>query len=224
MSTPVQSAIKTVMNRYFRNAELDEFLEEQLGDAGYGGVDIQRTPLGTRMTLFVSRPGLVIGRRGVGIRDLTEKIGQKFGLTNPQISVAEIEVPELDPRIMCSRIAHTVSRGTRFRRAAQWTLNSIMEAGALGAEIVVSGKLRSERSRFEKFKAGIVPKSGETAKAVVVEATKHLRLKMGLNGIKIKIAIKEAIPNEVLIIEPKSPRPQDEDKEEEEKVAKAEVS
>jgi small subunit ribosomal protein S3 len=195
------SAIKKVMNYFARNAELDEYLKNEIADAGYGGLDILKTPVGTRITLFVTRPGIVIGRRGVGIRSLTENIETKFKIQNPQISVLEIEVPELSPQIMCNRIAHNVRRGTAFRRASLWALNSIMNAGAMGAEISVSGKLRSERAHHEKHRAGIVLKSGETAKRIVKEATSDVLLKMGLYGIKVKIAIKDAIPPEVEIKE-----------------------
>src|SRR3989304_8285539 len=98
------------MKRLSRNAELDEFVEKELADAGYGGEELQKTPVGTRITLFVTRPGLVIGRGGMGIKALTEKVEKKFGFPSPQISVVEIESPELNPRIMASRIAHIVAR------------------------------------------------------------------------------------------------------------------
>ncbi len=173
------SAIKKVMGHFARNAELDEYLKNEIADSGYGGVDILKTPVGTRITLFVTRPGIVIGRRGTGIRSLTENIETKFKIQNPQISVLEIEVPELYPQIMCNRIAHNVRRGTAFRRAALWALNSIMGAGAMGAEISVSGKLRSERAHHEKHRAGIVLKSGETAKRIVKEATSDVLTKNG---------------------------------------------
>ncbi len=190
------------MNKFARNAEIDEFLEASLTEAGYGGVDITTSPLGTRITLFVQRPGLVIGRRGMGIRDLTEKLEKRFGLPNPQISVVEEEVPELNPRIMCSRIAQTVIRGTAFRRAAIWAMNSMMNAGALGVEITISGKLRSERAHFEKYVAGVVPKSGETADRIVRRATTDVLLKMGLFGVKVNIAIKNSIAPDIELIEP----------------------
>jgi len=190
------SPIKTIMKNFFRNAELDEFLEKELAHAGYGGAEIQRTPLGTRVTVYVTRPGLVIGRRGFGIKELTEKLEKEFGLDNPQISVLEIEVPELNPRIIANRVAQMIVKGTAFRRAALWALNTIMDAGAMGAEVVISGKLRSERASFEKYTAGILPKSGEPAEKAVKEAVTHVLLKMGLYGIKIKIAYKDALPPE----------------------------
>ena len=214
------SAVKNVMKNYIRNAELDEFLQKELAQAGYGGVDVLRTPIGTRVTVYVTRPGLVIGRRGVGIKELTEKLEKRFGLVNPQVSVLEVEVPELNPRIMCSRIAATVERGVAFRRAALWALNSIMNAGALGAEIVISGKIRSERAHYEKYRAGVVPKSGEPAERMVREACTEVLLKMGLYGIKVKIALKDVVPPEVEFLE--APKLEEGSAQEVERSAKAE--
>jgi small subunit ribosomal protein S3 len=201
LATTTITTTKKVLNKFERNADIDEFLEKSLTEAGYGGVDITTSPLGTRITLFVQRPGLVIGRRGMGIRDLTEKLEKKFGLPNPQISVVEEEVPELNPRIMCSRIAQTVVRGTAFRRAALWAMNSMMNAGALGVEITISGKLRSERAHFEKYVSGVVPKSGETADRIVRRATTDVLLKMGLYGVKVSIAIKNSIAPDIEMID-----------------------
>src|SRR5918912_3719638 len=144
------SAVKNVMKNNYRNMELDEYLSATLKEAGYGGVDVQKTPIGTRITLYVTRPGLVIGRKGTGIKDLTTKLEQKFGLSSPQISVMEVAVPELNPKIMCNRIAQLIERGTAFRRACLWTINTISNAGALGVEVTVAGKLRSERAHVKK--------------------------------------------------------------------------
>jgi small subunit ribosomal protein S3 len=190
------SAVKNVMKSNYRNMELDEYLAQTLNDAGYGGVDVQKTPIGTRITLYVTRPGLVIGRKGIGIRDITTKLEQKFALTNPQISVLEVPVPELNPKIMCNRIAQLIERGTAFRRACLWTINTIHNAGALGVEVTVAGKLRSERAHFEKHSAGIMPKSGDVAEKVVKVGITHVLTKMGLMGIQLRIALKNEIPQE----------------------------
>lgn len=190
------SAVKNVMKSNYRNMELDEYLAASLKDAGFGGVDVQKTPIGTRITLYVTRPGLVIGRKGVGIKDITSKLEEKFGLTNPQISVMEVAVPELNPKIMCNRIAQLIERGTAFRRACLWTINTISNAGALGAEVTVAGKLRSERAHFEKHSSGVLPKSGDIAEKVVKVGVTHVRTKMGLMGIQLRIALKNEIPQD----------------------------
>ncbi|MGB7637357.1 MAG: 30S ribosomal protein S3 [Nitrososphaeraceae archaeon] len=190
------SAVKNVMKSNYRNMELDEYLAASLKDAGYGGVDVQKTPIGTRITLYVTRPGLVIGRKGVGIKDITSKLEEKFGLTNPQISVMEVAVPELNPKIMCNRIAQLIERGTAFRRACLWTINTISNAGALGVEVTVAGKLRSERAHFEKHTSGVLPKSGDIAEKVVKVGVTHVRTKMGLMGIQLRIALKNEMPQD----------------------------
>ncbi len=194
MSQVEKSAVKSLLSMHRTYADLDEYLEAQLKEAGYAGVDIQRNPVGTRITVFVTRPGLAIGRRGTGIKELTERVAQKFNLPNPQIAVSEVERPELNPRIMAQRTAQIVARGTAFRRAANWTMTTIMEAGAMGCEIGVAGKLRSDRAHKEKYRMGVVPKSGETADEIVRSATTDVLLKLGLFGIKVKIAIADALP------------------------------
>jgi len=177
-------------------AELDEFFERELRDAGYGGLEVQKSPVGTTLKVYVARPGLAIGRRGTGIKELTDKVAAKFALPNPQIAVSEVTNPELNARIMAGRIAQIVSRGTAFRRAATWTVNNIMNAGAAGVEVSVRGKLRSDRSHGEKYRAGVVPKSGDTAERSVSSATTDVLLKLGLYGIKVKIALKDALPSD----------------------------
>ncbi len=190
------NAVKNVIKSNYKNMELDEFLSQTLKDAGYGFADVQKTPIGTRITLYVTRPGLVIGRKGTGIKDLTAKLEQKFGLNSPQISVMEVSVPELNPKIMCNRIAQLIERGTAFRRAALWTINTVMNAGALGVEVSIAGKLRSERAHFEKHSAGIIPKSGDVASRVVNTGITHVLTKMGLMGVQLRIALKNELPVE----------------------------
>ncbi|NWG37612.1 MAG: 30S ribosomal protein S3 [Nitrososphaera sp.] len=198
------------MKNSYRNMEINEFLRRELKDAGFGGVEIQKTPVGARITVFVTRPGLVIGRKGTGIKDLMAKLEQKFGLQNPQISVLEVTSPELNPEIMCNRIAQLIERGTAFRRASMWTLNTIMSAGALGVEVVISGKLRTERAHFEKHTVGVVPKSGDIAGHIVKTGITHVLTKMGLMGIQLRIATKAELPQEFQLVDgtaPAAPQP-----------------
>lgn len=195
MSVQQRTTVRSILTTSRSFAELDEFFEKELKDAGYGGLEVQKSPVGTTFKVYVARPGLAIGRRGTGIKDLTDKVAAKFpSFPNPQIAVSEVENPELNARIMASRIAQIVSRGTAFRRAAQWSVNNVMAAGAAGVEISVAGKLRSDRSHGEKYRAGIVPKSGDTAERSVDQATTDVLLKLGLYGIQVKIALKDALP------------------------------
>jgi small subunit ribosomal protein S3 len=97
---------------------------------------------------------------------------------------------------MCNRIAQLIERGTAFRRAAMWALNTIMNSGALGVEVEISGKLRTERAHFEKHTVGIVPKSGDIAGHIVKTGITHVLTKMGLMGIQLRIASKSEVPME----------------------------
>lgn len=185
------SSVKNVINDSYKLMLLKDYLRDAIKEAGFSEVDIQKTPTGTRVGLHVTRPGIVIGRKGSGIRDLTKVLEKDFGLKNPQISVIEIVKPELEPSVMCNRMAQHIARGTAFRRAVMWTMQTIMDAGAMGVQITISGKLRGERSGFEKHSKGILPRAGYQAGVIVSEDIAHVETKMGLIGIRIRIARKE---------------------------------
>ena len=187
------SAVKNVIKDNYNMMLLRDFLRVRIKDAGFSHAEISKTPTGTRVALHVTRPGIVIGRKGVGIRELTEKLNTEFGLKNPQISVIEIPKPELSPNVMCNRMASHIERGTAFRRATMWTMQQIMDSGAMGVQITISGKLRGDRSAFEKHTAGILPRAGHHADVIVDEDIAHVRTPMGLIGIRIRIAIKEKV-------------------------------
>jgi len=197
------SAVKNVIKDNYNMMLLKDYLRNAIKDAGFSHAEISKTPTGTRVALHVTRPGIVIGRKGSGIRDLTEKLGTDFGLKNPQISVNEIEKPDLSPSVMCNRMASHLERGTAFRRATMWTMKQIMESGAMGVQITISGKLRGDRSAFEKHVAGILPRAGHHAEVIVDEDIAHVKTAMGLIGIRIRIAIKEKLIPEFELIKKK---------------------
>ena len=187
------SAVKNVIKDNYNMMLLKDYLREAIKDAGFSHAEISKTPVGTKIALHVTRPGIVIGRKGSGIRALTDKLATDFGLKNPQISVVEIEKPELAPSVMCNRMASHLERGTAFRRATMWTLKQIMEGGAMGVQITISGKLRGDRSAFEKHTQGILPRAGHHAEIIVDEDIAHVKTAMGLIGVRIRIAKKEKL-------------------------------
>lgn len=196
------SIVKHFVSESLKKAEINEFLRNEFEKAGYGGVEIAKTPLGTHVVVYAMRPGLVIGRGGETIKDLAITLEQKFQLPNPQISVSEIEIPEMNAYVIASRVTSALKRGVHFRRAGFWALQQTMEAGALGAEIVISGKLRTERARFEKFRDGYLPKSGDPALKYLHKAELHVQLKPGMFGIKVSIMPPEAsFPDRVELVE-----------------------
>jgi small subunit ribosomal protein S3 len=195
------SIVKRFISESIKNAEIDEFLQKKLERAGYGGVNLSKTPLGTHVVVYAMRPGLVIGRGGETIRELATFLEQNFKVANPQISVSEIEVPELNAFVVASRVTSALQKGIHFRRAGFWALNQVMEAGALGCEIVISGKLRTERARFEKFRAGYFPRCGEPALRYMRKTEAHVQLKPGMFGVKVKIMPPDAkFPDKIQIV------------------------
>ena len=187
------SSVKNVIKDNYNAMLINDFLREKIKDAGFSNVEISKTPTGTRVVLYVTRPGIVIGRKGTGIKELTETLEKQFDLKNPQIAVEEILKPELSPNVMCNRMASHLERGTAFRRATMWTMQQIMDNGAMGTQITISGKLRGDRSAFEKHSAGILPRAGHHADVVVSEDIVHVETPMGLIGIRIRIAQKEKL-------------------------------
>lgn len=181
----VQDKVKKMM--------VKEWIREEVKSAGFGGVDILRTPLGTQVTLFVERPGLVIGKGGRRIKMLTEKL-KEFGLDNPQISVDEVEKPEFNAQLMASLLARALERGWYFRRAGYRFLYRIMEAGAKGCEIEISGKLVSERARTEKFIAGTIVHTGDPAYTAVRKGFDVAVKKLGVLGVSVRI-----IPPDIIL-------------------------
>ncbi len=170
-----------------KKAEINAYLAQELRKAGYSKVEVTKTPLGARVVIYAAKPGMVIGRRGQSIRDLTQVFEQTFGMENPQVSVAPIEVPDLDPAVVASQVAAALQRGIHFRRAAYWALQRMMGAGALGAEITIRGKLTTERARYERYRDGYLPSVGDPVLKQVRRAVVDIQLKQGLFGVAVKI-------------------------------------
>lgn len=178
---------KGFIRRGVQRAELDEFLRKYLGKAGYGGAQLIRAPDGTRITVYATKPGMVIGRGGESIKELEKQLERILGVEGVKVAVAEIEVPELNPNVMANYIASALEKEVHFRRVGFWALNAIMSAGALGAEISIKGKLRTERATYEKYRAGYLLRAGDLAIKNLREATVHVQLKQGTFGIKVRI-------------------------------------
>jgi small subunit ribosomal protein S3 len=199
------SAVKYFIEQNSRKLAIDEFLSNELNAAGYGGVEIRKMPMKTEVVIHASRPGVVIGRRGAKIRELTYILENEFGIENVQIEVSEIENPWLDASVMASRLARQLERGVRFRRMAYWILRRVMRAGAIGCEIIVKGKLSSRRARYQKFKQGTIAKTGEPADVFVDQANDQAVLKPGVIGITVRIMKPDAkLPG---VIQIKTPKP-----------------
>lgn len=145
-----------------------KFLENELDRAGFSKVEIQRTPMVTRIAVDVTKPGKVIGKKGKSIRDLTDTIHDRFGIENPHISINEVTKIEMEPRLMAKSVVRQIEMGKNMRRILHFTLKRIMDAGALGAEVVASGKIVAKGGRAKTMRviAGYLPKAGEPTRLV----------------------------------------------------------
>jgi len=178
-----------------------EFIMKEIEGAGFGGLDIQRTPMGTRLSMLVERPGLVIGRGGANINKLSKELIEKFELDNPQIEIQEVgSNAALNAQIMAEKLAEALERGWHFRRAGHATVKRIMDAGAKGCQVIISGKLTGERHRTEKFTEGHIKYCGEIVKEVMDEGYAVAKLKPGILGVKVRIMKPDAkLPDEIHI-------------------------
>ncbi|ELY43787.1 30S ribosomal protein S3 [Natronorubrum bangense] len=189
-----------------QRSQIDEFFQEELGRAGYGGMDVAKTPMGTQIVLKAEKPGMVIGKGGENIRKVTTALEEKFNLEDPQIDVQEVEEPDLNARIVADRLANALERGWYFRKAGHTTIDRIMEAGALGAEIVLSGKVTGARSRVEKFNRGYIKHNGEPAEEVVDHGQGVAVMKLGTIGVNVKIIPPGAkLPDDFAVYEDMDP-------------------
>ena len=199
---------RKLIKEHKKRVAVREFLHRETERAGFGGADISRTPMGTRIHLVTERPGFVIGRRGETIKKLTKNLNERFGLDNPQIEVAESENPSLNPQIMAQKLAEALERGWHFRRAGHSTLRRIMDAGAKGCLITIAGKLTGGRKRTEKFLDGHIKWCGDTALEFMDKGYATAKKKLGIIGCTVAIMRPDAVlPDEVTIHGGAAPAP-----------------
>ncbi len=179
----------------FKKEELGvkEYVKNSLGKGRISNVAIEFTPVGEKIVIATSKPGLVIGRKGEKIDELTRVLKKRFHLDNPHIEIKEISNPILDAQLVADEIALLLERqgALKFKIIAYKMLTQIMAAGALGVEIVLSGKLPSERAKSWRFAQGYLKKTGDPAKVVDRAMSQAITLP-GVVGIKVSILPPEA--------------------------------
>lgn len=175
-----------------KKVRMNEYFSKELERAGYGGMEIKRTPMGTQITVNVEKPGMIIGKDGRRIKTLTDDVNRRQELDNPQIDVQPIGVPDLSAPLMANRLAKLIERGWHFRRAGRSTLQRIMDKGALGCEIIMSGKLKGPRGRMEKMIDGYIKHCGEVAEEIVDRGYAIAKTKSGVIGVRVWIVKPDA--------------------------------
>jgi len=180
--------------------QIEEFIADSLKNVGFSGSKVQKTPLGEKITIFASRPGLIVGRKGENIQKLTRSLKAKFKFENPQIEIVEVKKPNLDPKIVAERIASSLERFglSKFKGIGHKMLADVMDSGAQGVEILISGKIPSSRARRWRFYQGYLKKSGDLAVTGIRKAYTQAQVKTGTIGIQVRIMPPDLkLPDEV---------------------------
>ncbi len=180
---------RNILSQKMKEFRIREFIAKKFMKTGYSHTSIQKTPLGDKITVYTTRPGLVVGRKGENIKKLTAVLKNKYALENPQIEIGEVENPFLDAQSIAEKMAYSLEKfGSKsFKSIGYKSLQSIMDAGALGAEIILAGKIPSARSRTWRFVNGYLKKCGHVSDTQVIRGESTAHLKVGAIGISVSI-------------------------------------
>ncbi|MBI4452630.1 30S ribosomal protein S3 [Candidatus Woesearchaeota archaeon] len=168
--------------------QIEEYIKQTLENVGHSQTKMIKTPLGEKITIYTSRPGLIVGRKGQNIKQLTKTLKKKFEMENPQIEISEVSNPSLDASIIVEKIVDALERfgSEKFKAIGHKIMTEVMRAGALGIEIVISGKVPSARAKSWRFYQGYLKKCGDISNSVR-KADSQAHLKTGVIGVKVSI-------------------------------------
>jgi len=196
-------------------AEINEFFQRELGEDGYSGCEVRVTPVRTEIIIRATRTQNVLGEKGRRIRELTSLVQKRFNFPEGNV---ELYAERVANRAMCAiaqaeSLRYKLLGGLAVRRACYGVVRFIMENGAKGCEVTISGKLRGARAKSMKFRDGYMVKSGAAVNEYVDSAVRHILLKQGVLGIKVKIMLahdpagkigpKKPLSDVVHVLEPK---------------------
>ena len=208
------TVVREMLKENVRRVQVHHYVQKRTERAGFGGLSIQRTPLGTHVRIAAERPGLVIGRKGSEIQNLTDELERKFGYENLQVEAGEVNNSALNPLIMAAKVANALERGWNYRRAGNSMLQRIMDSGARGCQITIAGKLTGLRHRTEKFLSGHIKFCGETALELMDVGLAQAKLKPGTIGVKVAIMKPDArLPDEIEVAPALVPETEDNEEE-----------
>ena len=181
-----------MINKYFvkqgiREVSIEDFIRDNFPSADYSSIELQRTPLGLKILIYTHKPGRVIGRSGSKINRMSEALKNRFELDNPQLDVKSISNPNLDAKIVAKQIKTALERGYNYKKIGNLSMKRVMDAGATGVEIVISGKLGGSKGRIGKFTSGYLKHCGDTATKLVDYGFEEAITRPGKIGIKVKI-------------------------------------
>lgn len=201
-------------------AELNEFFTRELSEEGYSGVEVRLTPTKTEIVVRATHTQQVLGENGRRIRELTSLVRKRFALKEDSVLIYAERVQQrgLSAVAQCESLKFKLLNNLAIRRAAYGVVRYVMESGAKGVEVVVSGKLRAARAKSMKFSQGFMIHSGQPVRDFIDTATRHVQLKQGMLGVKVKImrdpaaeakagTPKSSLPDLVIIHPPKEDAP-----------------
>lgn len=179
---------KKFLQKRLEDIQVKDFLKKELDKAGVSSIEIQKTPVATRIFIKVRRPGAVVGRKGSGIKIITETLTRQFHIENPQLEIIELSNATLDAQLVAEKIGRSIEAMNKVKQVMRFSLNDVMNAGAIGCEIRIAGKVQGKgaKAKAMKVRAGYLKKSGEPVK--LVKVGKYVaHLKAGAIGILVKI-------------------------------------
>ena len=196
---------KQILKKKIKEYLLQDHIAGELPKGSYSKLELKKTPLGEKIIIYTSRPGLVVGSKGANINRLNKILKTKFEMENPEIEIAEIENPNLDPKSVAERIVSSFERfgPKRFKSLGYRALQDVINAGAIGAEIVISGRgVPSSRAKTWRFLAGHLKKSGDVSENLIKRGLSVARLKSGSVGVKVNILTPDIkLPDDIKFIE-----------------------
>lgn len=196
---------KKILSKKIKEYLLQEHIAKELPSGSYSKLELKKTPLGEKIIIYTSRPGLVVGAKGANISRLNRALKNEFKMENPEVEIAEIESPNLDPASVAERIVSSFERfgPKRFKSVGYKTLQDIIDAGALGAEVVISGRgVPSSRAKTWRFLAGHLKKSGDVSENLVKRGIAVAHLKSGSVGVKVSILTPDIkLPDDIKFID-----------------------
>lgn len=196
---------KKFIAQRIKEFQIQEYITQTLENVGHSHTKMIKTPLGEKIVIYASRPGLIVGRKGQNIKQLTKTLKKRFDLENPQIEISEVENPNLDANIVAEKIVDALEKfgSEKFKAIGHKIMTDVMNAGALGIEIVVSGKVPSARAKSWRFYSGYLKKCGDIA-LIVRKSDAQAQLKTGIIGVKIRIMPPDIkLPDDIELVEGK---------------------
>ena len=181
-----------MLKQYFikqgiKESTIEDFLRTEFPVGDYSKIELQRTPLGLKIIIWTNKPGKIIGRGGKTINEMTDALKEQFKLDNLQLDVKLIENPDLDAKIVAKQISSALEKGYNYKKIGNLTLKRIMASGAIGAQIVISGKMGSSKAMIGKFTEGYLKHCGQPSKELVGEGYEEANTKPGKIGVKVRI-------------------------------------